>query len=462
MDNPNPSAMEQKQADLAALPTTAATANYVVPDSTRAWYVLGMLTLTFAIAYIDRQLLNLIIDPIKRDLVISDTQISLIQGAAFIAAYVLASPVFGRLVDVANRRNVLIGGICLWCFFTVLSGAVSNYEELFLARFGVGASEACMMPAGWSILADYFSVERRPRALSVFMVGPLIGAGTSLVAGGAVIGYAGELRHLIPVFSGLSTWQLAFVLVGVPGFVVAALLLTVREPTRTSELAGAQEDRRYTVREVVAFLKAKRGFYLRIYIGIGMIGIVYLGLPAWFPSFLVRVHGVPASEVGYLFGVVLVLSSAAGGLLAPWVARTLERKGCYDGAIRAAGYAVIAGIGFCAAIPFTANYVQALVAVSGAVFFYSFPTGILPGTLQIGAPSRLRGVLASLYTIGGNSIGYGIGPTAIALVTDKIFGNAKMVGYSLGIVCCTAALVAAGLLLTALPHYRRLLDEAAS
>jgi len=134
-------------------------------DKPYSWYVLGLLTLSYSLAYIDRQLLNLLVDPIKRALLISDTQLSFIQGAAFICAYLLAAPLFGRLVDLRNRRNILLFGVCAWSIFTILCGRADSYAGLFLARFGVGASEACVLPVGWSLISDYFSARRAPRAL---------------------------------------------------------------------------------------------------------------------------------------------------------------------------------------------------------------------------------------------------------------------------------------------------------
>ncbi|MGK8800376.1 MFS transporter [Burkholderia cenocepacia] len=156
------------------------TSSRVVHDSMRSWYILAMLTLAYSLAYIDRQLLNLLVDPIRHSLAISDTQLSLVQGIAFISAYLIASPLFGRLVDVTNRRNILLVGICLWCVFTALCGNATTFQGLFLARFGVGASEACVFPIALSMIADCFSAQKMPRAMSVFILGPMLGGGLSL------------------------------------------------------------------------------------------------------------------------------------------------------------------------------------------------------------------------------------------------------------------------------------------
>lgn len=447
--------------DLARTPQVPNQKPYVAAhDSPLSWYVLGLLTFSYALAYIDRQLLNLLIDPIKHSLGVTDTQLSFIQGTAFISAYLVAAPLFGRLADITNRRNILLLGVCLWSIFTALCGRADTYTELFLARFGVGASEACVLPVCWSLLSDYFSERRAPRALSIFMLGPLLGGGFSLVAGGLVIAFANNVREAVPAFGHLATWQLAFVLVGIPGALLAAALLTVREPQRTSSAkSAAQADRKYTLRETGAYLWNFRAFYGRVYWGVGMIAVVVLGMPAWLPAYLIRYHGVAPASVGYRIGVTVVLCGTAGVLAGPWFARLLERRGYQDTTLRVAAWSLVALFGATLAVVLAPNAELAMAATGLAVFTFSMPTGILAAVTQFATPPRLRGIVASLYSFFAQLIGYGIGPTAIALVTDKGFGDPKMVGYSIGIVCCIASAVAAWMMFSALPHYKRMLSR---
>ncbi|WP_175817252.1 MFS transporter [Burkholderia diffusa] len=438
------------------------TSSRLVRDSASSWYILCLLTLSYALAYIDRQVLNLLVDPIKHTLLISDTQLSLIQGTAFVSAYLIAAPLFGRLVDITNRRNILMFGIVLWCVCTVLCGRADTYMELFLARFGVGASEACVFPVSCSLIADYFSPRKAPRALSIFTAGQWIGAGFSLVAGGYVLSLADVVRKSIPAFDSLASWQIAFVLVGLPGLVLAMVLFTVREPARDMAQTTddtSVDDKPFELREGIAFIWERRGFYARVYIGVGMLAIVTLAMPAWLPSFLIRCHGVSPSSVGYRLGILSVILGTTGVLLGPWVARLFERKGYHDAALRTAGTSMVAMFVFCAVIPFAPSATGVFAAAAGAIFSFSLPIGIIAAATQLSTPRRLRGTAASLHTFLAQSIGFGVGPTAIALLTDKVFGNPQMVGYSLGIVSCVASGVAAWLIFTALPHYRRMLLE---
>jgi MFS family permease len=411
--------------------------DHVIHDSGRAWYVLVMLTLAYSLAYIDRQLLNLLVEPIKRSLVISDTQLSLVQGVAFIAAYLAASPLFGRLVDVTNRRNLLLVSICLWCAFTALCGNADTYRGLFLARLGVGASEACVFPLALSMIADCFSAKKMPRAMSIFILGPMLGGGLSLVAGGFVIEFARAFHEHFPILTQFQTWQLAFVIIGLPGMLFALLvLLTVREPARSSVMSAREDERQFSTGASASYLWQRRAFYARILLGVGMLAMV-----------------------GFRFGGLVVVFGIAGALTGPWVARQLEKRGYEDAPLRTAAISMIPMMLCCASIPFVPGTTGALAAAAGIVFFFSLPTGCMAAALQLVAPSRMRGTVGAIYSFVAQLVGFGAGPTLIALITDRVFQNPKMVGHSIAIVCAIASAIAAWLLITALPHYRRLLAE---
>lgn len=452
-------ALSQDQLD--AVPTSVDTRHSIgmMLDSGTSWYVLGLLTLSYSLAYVDRQLLNLLVDPIKRTLLISDTQLSLVQGVAFVSAYLIAAPVFGRLADIANRRNILIVGICLWCTFTALCGHANTYLGLFVARFGVGASEACVFPVCCSLIWDYFSTTKAPRAISVFNAGQFIGAGFSLVASGLILYFANNIRRTIPLLQDFSIWQIAFILVGLAGLVLAAILLSVREPTRSVTVRNSADGRPFTFTDGLRYIWKRRPFYGRMYLGIGMHSIVTLGTPAWLPSFLIRCRGVAPSVVGYRLGLIAVIVGTSGVLLGPFVVRFFERRGTPDAALRIAGVTEVAVFVSCVSIPLAPGATGAFVAAGVAIFFFSFPVSIFAAATQLSTPSRLRGFVASLHTFLAQSIGFGVGPTAIALLTDKVFKNPQMVGFSLAIVSGLASAFAACLFFSVLPHFRSMLKE---
>ena len=276
-------------------------------DGGYAWAVLAMLTLAYTISFIDRQVLNLLVDPIKSDLGASDTQMSLLQGAAFIIAYIAFIPIFGRLVDTSNRRNILVLGVVIWSAFTVLCGFSTSLEMLFFSRAGVGAAEAALGPAAWSLISDYFTKERIPRAMSVFLMGPYLGGGFALIFGGLVIGSAAALAQSVPLLAGLSPWQLTFIFVGAPGVVFGFVLLAIREPPRQTISGPALDERKFSLGETARFLWDGRDFYFRFFAAMALVVVVLYALPAWMPALLIRSYGADPSTVGVTFGALVLV-----------------------------------------------------------------------------------------------------------------------------------------------------------
>jgi MFS family permease len=429
-------------------------------DTSLSWYILGLLTFTYALAYVDRQLLNLVVDPVKHTLGVSDTQFSFIQGAAFIFAYVAAAPLFGRLVDVTNRRNILIFGVCAWSGCTVLCGMADSFWELAIARFGVGVSEACVFPVAMSLIPELFSTRRLPRALSLFALGTQIGGGFSLLAGGAVIAFAATVALFIPALASLEVWQLSFVLIGLPGFLLAALLFSFREPARRGVAGKDRADPPWPTSKSLARIWKDRAFYGRIYLFNCGSGTVFLSIPAWYPTYLIRVHGMSPTNVGFTVGLITLAFGAAGTLFGPFLSQRLASRGYEDAPLRAAAMASVGSFLFCFAIPYAPSANVALAIIAGIIFCCAVPTSLVAFSLQRATPGRMRGTVASLYTLIGQSVGYGIGPTAIALITDHVFGDPLRIGSSLQIVCCVAAAVIITALVSNFGPYRRFIAAA--
>lgn len=438
-------------------PATPSTTAHV--DDNYSWYVLGLLTLTYTIAFIDRQVLNLLVDPIKQSFGLSDTRVSLLQGLAFMSAYVALGPLFGRWTDLGKRRNILVFGATVWSLFTAACGLAKSFGTLFGARMGVGAAEACLTPASWSIISDYFSRERLARALSIFLMAPYLGGGLALVFGGLALQWIERSGSPnLPLLEGLEPWQLAFVLVALPGFLVAALLFTVREPIRRQ--TNAVEDAHYTLREIFVFLWARRGFYGSFYLGMSCLVIALYGIPSWAPTWFIRRFGVAPADVGIQYGALVLISGSLGVLSGPTLGAWLAKKRYIDSAFRAAWIASIALVPICCAIPFAPTYGVALALVSCATFCYSLPQAMAATALQMVTPNRMRGMATAVYVFIISVIGLGIAPTLIAFVTDYVLRDERRVGESLGLVCGAAAIAAVVLIARGLEPYRRALGEA--
>lgn len=419
-------------------------------DGAHAWYTVALLAVAYAVAFIDRQVLNLLVDPIKASLHLTDTSVSLLQGLAFVASYVAMGPVFGRLADRGSRRNLLIAGVAIWSACTVACGFARDFWTLFAARAGVGAAEACLLPAGWSLLADSFSRARLPRAMSIFLLGPFVGGGLALIFGGLTVRAVADLDFDGPL-ADLEPWGLTFVILGLPGLLIAAIMFTIREPVR--QLATTEADRTFSLLEVLAFLWSERAFYGRFFGGMALLIVALYALPAWTPAFLMRAHdGVPGS-VGVQYGTATLVAGSAGVLLGPTVARLLRQRSGVDAPVRTTLVAACGIIPLCLFLPFAPTYWSALIASALAGLFVNLTLPVVASAVSESTPNRMRGLVTSAYAFVLTSVGIGLAPTLIALGTDHVLRDPARVGTSLGFVCGLTALASLPLLAGAARRY---------
>jgi MFS family permease len=409
--------------------------------SGRAWYLIFVLTMAYTVSFIDRQVLNLLVEPIKAEYGLSDTRLSLLQGLAFTVSYIVMSPIFGRLADVGNRRNILALGIALWSIGTLFCGLARSYTQLFIARLSVGGAEACLTPAAWSIIPDSVPAPMLPRAFSIYFMGPYLGGGLALIFGGILLQSAGgwDLSG-VPILSGLAPWQLVFVIVSLPGLLIALLLVFVREPARQG--SSANEQATMSLREVLAIFVARRGFYANFYLGMSALIIALYAFPAWIPTVLIRAYGASPGDVGIQYGSLVLVTGSVGVLTGPWIAKLFrldtEVKGLLLIPILSSGLLILT----CMMLPLASSY-QAALAVAGiAGMLYSLPQALGASALQLATPSGMRGIASAVYVFAVSIVGLGGAPTIVALITDQIFGDEKRVGESLAITCGVAGLLA--------------------
>ena len=221
---------------------TADTGKSGYPSPVYSWYVVVVLTVAYMFSFLDRQILALLIEPIRQDLEITDFQISLLLGLAFGIFYTALGIPIGRLADRRSRRGIIAVGVTIWCLMTAACGLARNFSQLFLARIGVGVGEATLNPSAYSLISDYFPRQRRGRAISFYNMGVSLGAGVAMVVGGQIIAFAFDTpRVTLPIVGELYAWQLVFLLVGLPGLLIAALMITVREPERRDKLQIATD-----------------------------------------------------------------------------------------------------------------------------------------------------------------------------------------------------------------------------
>jgi len=424
-----------------------------------AWYLIFVLTLAYTASFIDRQVLNLLVGPIKAQYHLSDTKLSLLQGFAFTLSYIAMSPLFGRLADIGNRRNILTLGIVLWSLGTAGCGLARNFGQIFMARLGVGGAEACLTPASWSIISDSFPPSRIPRAFSIYMIGPYLGGGLALIFGGILLNAITEIdRSGWWLFGSLTPWQLVFLMVGTPGIGVALLLRFVKEPVRHETASGAISERA-TMREVWGGFVARRDFYLNFYGGMALMIIALYGFPAWIPAMLMRQFGMPAATVGLQYGALVLVAGTLGVLSGPWVAARLGARGRGDQLVFVPLVCTLSLVPVSASLLFVSSYPAALAIATLAAYLYSLPQALASAALQLATPNRMRGFASAIYVFAVSITGLGVAPTVVALITDRVFVDEKMVGASLGITCMVACALGAVLLWRCLPAYRRMIGR---
>lgn len=419
------------------------------PPTPYAWYVVGVLTLVYIFSFIDRQILTLLVVPIRRDLQITDTQMSLLLGFSFVFFYTLLGIPLGRLADSRSRRGIIAVGFILWSLMTALCGMARNFLQMFLSRLGVGVGEAALSPAAFSLITDYFRKERLATAISVYSMGIYIGAGIAYLLGGLVIGFASsqELYNL-PIVGPTRSWQVIFFIVGLPGVLLAGLLYTVKEPVRRNRrlvqtASGAYKPVKIPLREVFKYINENRLTFICHNFGFGLISLSTNAGGAWNPTYFVRNHGWTTAKVGVLMGIILAVMGTAGIVSAGRFSDWLTERGYKDAPMR---------VGLLAVLLLTPVGIAFYLAPSGNVaigvyvplaFFASAPFGVAPAAIQQIMPNAMRGQASAIYIFLVNLIGLGLGPTATALVTDYIFHNDDAIRYSLMINGGVAQLIAA-------------------
>lgn len=411
------------------------------PRPVVAWGVVAALFVAYIFSFIDRMIIGLLVEPIKADLSLSDTQISLLQGMAFALFFTIAGLPIGRLIDRAPRMKVVAAGIALWSLMTALCGTVTSYWQFFVARMGVGVGEAVLSPAAYSIISDSFPRRRLGLAMGVYGLGSAIGAGLAFMIGAVVITLVTQAGDItLPVFGTMQPWQFAFVCAGLPGLLVALLFLILPEPAREG-IADKTPPPVVPLGEVVSHVGRRGGLFWSIFIGVSAVNFSVLGSVSWLPAMLMRAFGLEMHDAGYLAGGLLILGGLIGMIGGGMV---MDRYG--DGAPHArmkfCAWATAAGTLGAAAFPLVPSLGGFAIAF---VLFFSaaaVTVGAAPSTLQQLTPNRMRATVSAAYVFVINLVGLGLGPTATALLGDTLFPFESGIRYAIAIIAPLGYLIA--------------------
>lgn len=424
------------------------------PSTAYAWFVVAILMVAYVFSFVDRQILNLLVGPIRRDLGISDTEMSLLMGLSFAIFYTILGVPLGRIADNRSRRGLIAVGVVLWSIMTALCGTAKVYWQMFLYRVGVGVGEAALSPAAYSMIADYFPREQRATAISVYGMGIYLGAGLAFVLGGLVIQFVTKQGAIeLPVIGMTHPWQFVFLILGAAGVLFSLAFLLVREPARQGAATATP------LREVIAYLWANRRTVLCHNVGFALIAFVSYGGGAWVPTFFIRSFGAAPGEVGIIYGLIVMAFGCGGIVFGGWLTDRWLKRGMTDAALRVGLWAAVCtGI---AHIPLLVvpSLAWAYALLAPAVFFLGMPFGAAPAAIQEVVPNRMRGQTSAIYLFVVNLIGLGIGPTAVALITDYVFGDDNAVRWSILIVAVVASVAATLTLAAGLRPYRETLKR---
>lgn len=412
-----------------------------------AWFVVFMLCLAQVISFIDRQIITLLVDPIREDLGITDVQISWLQGFAFALFYgVIAIPI-GRMVDSKNRKAIVAIGMVIFSLATAICGVAKAFWQLFVARMFVGIGEATLSPSTFSMLADYFPRKTLTRALSIFTGSGFIGSGIALVLGGVVIE---QMLAIGPVDLGflgtIRPWQMTFMAVSLPGLVLVVVLwFTVREPPRISA-AKQETESALSLKQAWIYLMDNKRVLGSVVFGFTFLAMMMFSLGAWVPTFFIRTYGMSIGDIGSIFGVYFMVLGTSGVICGGVIADWLRARGYGDSNMRAGIFAAVMTMPFVAAFPLAGDQTWSLVLLAPVIFFGTMPFGTGPSALPLIVPNRLRGQVVALYLLVATLLGQGCGPWFVAMFTDYVLQDPNLIRYSISVVCPVILLIGAAIL----------------
>jgi MFS family permease len=419
-------------------------------DALRPFITVAMLTAAYTLSFVDRQVLSLLVEPIKADLGLSDLQISLLQGLAFSLFMGLGGLPLGWLADRVRRTGLIAAGITFWSLSTIGCGLSNGYLGLLLARMGVGVGEATLNPAAYSMLADAAPPRRLGLAVAVYGMGVYIGAGLALVLGALILHHLPQQTVHVPLLGALRPWQVVFVAVGLPGFLLALAMLFLREPPRREIVAAHASDAQTSTWR---HLLRERHALGTLILCQAFAAMVSFTLNAWTPSYFIRSHHWTIAQTGLACGVTLSIAGLIGflccGLLGDW----LVSRGIAGARLRVMGAAMLACAPLAAAFALAPDARLALLLLGLTTVLITMAIGSGPAALQEIVPNRMRGTTTAVAVLVVNLIGLGLGPTAVALLTDRVFGDAQALRLSLALATPCMALAAAALSMLSLRPY---------
>ncbi len=376
------------------------------------WLVVLLLTGAFMFAFIDRFALSLLLDPIKHALRINDAELGLLNGVGFGLFYAALGLPLGWLADRWSRKGTILIGLAAWSLATACCGLAMTFGQLLTARIGVGAGEAGLVPASYAIIHDRFSKGRLAFATAVFQIGGFIGAGLSMLTAGLVYAFfLGGGGAAIPFINTLRPWQQTFIVAALPGIVLFAMLLFLRENRRTSPTIADKS-------ELFADSRPRRRLYALLFIGMaGELSCSY-ALMSWLPAILAREMHWGPQKIGVLYGLILLVAAPTGVLMGGWLTDSLYRRRQVDSQVIVPLASALISLPLLMLIPLATAGVPLLVLAACIHFVLSLPIAVAPALIQRVTPLQNRSQISAIYVLACNVLGLGLVPVVIGFLSS--------------------------------------------
>jgi len=414
------------------------------------------LLLAYILSFVDRNVMAILVGPIRKSFEITDFQYGLLHGLAFTVFYTFLGLPIARLADRKSRRTIVGIGVLFWSLLTCTCGLVRSFGGLFVARMGVGVGEAALSPPAHSMLSDLFPAKSLPRAMSIFTLGITIGGGMAYMVGGWVLGAVGDTGLSLPWVGSLEPWQLTFILVGLPGFVIGGLVWTIREPKRHGRTRAEGEG--VPVRDVLRYFRTHARLYGAILGSVSMLSVLGYGTITWYVEMLIRNFGSQASHVGPKFGWIFVVAGSVGALAGGLLAERLSRHYA-DANLRVVVLAALLWIVPGIVGPLMPTQQGALLMAAPILFLMSSYFGPAIAALQTSTPNEMRALASALLLFAANLFGLGLGPPLVGALTTHVLGGDQTLHVALSSLAVVFAPVAAVTAAWGLKAYRlRLVD----
>ena len=392
-------------------------------------YALGILVVVYTFNFIDRQILSILLEPVKADLGLSDTAMGMLTGFAFAMFYATLGIPIARYADRSNRRNLIALALGIWSFFTALSGVAQNFWHLLAARIGVGIGEAGCSPPAHSMIADYYPAEQRATALGIYSLGIPIGIMFGLFAGGWINEFFG--------------WRVAFFVVGVPGIILALVVrFTLAEPPRGLAEGRADSGSQPGVSETLAYLWQKKSFR-HMSFAAALTAFVGYGFVTWAPAFLIRSFGMGTGEIGTWFGLILGIPGGIGIVMGGWLA---DKFGAKDPKwyLWTTAIALILVTPFNIVVYLATDSTMALLGMIIPVLLGNFYQATTFSQTQGISELRMRAVAAGILLFIINIIGLGFGPQVVGVISDILSARYGTESLRYALLICSLVNVWAG------------------